>query len=59
MHRLNYTEQESKKKKKKLFLILTYLWPWNKVKVIKPGIHCWTQSKNITMQNLKDLPLLA
>ena len=37
-------------------MILTYLWPWNKAKVIKPGINCSTVSKVIIMQSLKDLP---
>ena len=36
--RLNYSEEESKTKQKLQFMILTNLWPWNKVKVTKP----WT-----------------
>ena len=35
-------------------MILTYLWPWNKAKVIKLGTNCSTPSKVIIMQNLKD-----
>ena len=41
MQQLNYGEQESLKKKKKIMqlTILTHLWPWNKVKINKPGIN--------------------
>ena len=50
---LNYSGPESKKKLQ--FVILTYLWPWNKVKVItKPGMNCYTLSKATIMQSLKD-----
>ena len=35
---LNYSGQEFKHNLQ--FMILTYLWPWNKVKVIKPGMNC-------------------
>ena len=35
---LNYSGQESKKNNLQ-FMILTYLLPWNKVKVIKPGMN--------------------
>ena len=37
-------------------MILTYLWSWNKIKVIKPGMNCKTPSKVIITQSLKDLP---
>ena len=37
-------------------MILTYLWPWNKVKVVKPGMKCNTLRKIIIMQNLEELP---
>ena len=36
-HRLNYTGQESIKNNLR-FVILTQPWPWNKVKVIQPGV---------------------
>ena len=36
-HHLNYNGQKSKKTTCKN-MILTYLWPWNKIKVIKPGM---------------------
>ena len=49
MHRFIYSGQEWKKFKL-LFMILTYLWPWNKIKVIKPGRNCKTPSKVITTQ---------
>ena len=39
--------------------LLTHLWPWNKVKVIKPDMNWKTQSKIIIMQRLKDLALRA
>ena len=51
---LNYSGQESKTKSQ--FMILIYLWPWNKVKVIKPDKNYYTPSKVIIMQSLKDLP---
>ena len=35
---LNYSEEESKKKHNLQFMFLTQLWPWNKVKGIKPGM---------------------
>ena len=35
---LNYNGQESKYNLQ--FMILIFLWPWNKVKVIKPGMNC-------------------
>ena len=31
-------------------MILTHLWPWNKVQVIKPGMNCWTLSHVIITQ---------
>ena len=51
---LNYSEQESKNNLQ--FMILTYRWPWNKVKVIKSGMNCKTLSKVKIMQILTDLP---
>ena len=39
------------------FMILRYQWPWNRVKVIKPGMNSWTQSKVLITQSFKDLPL--
>ena len=38
------------------FMILTYMWPWNKVKVTKPGMNSQTRSKVIVTQSGKDLP---
>ena len=37
---LHYSAQESKNNLQ--FMIPTYLWPWNKVKVIKPSSNCKT-----------------
>ena len=34
-------------------MILTHLWHWDKVKVIKPGMYWQTQSKVIIMQTLR------
>ena len=34
----NCSRQESKNNLQ--FMVLTYLWPWNKVKVIKSGVNC-------------------
>ena len=34
-------------------MILTHLWPWNKVKVIKPGVIWSTPNKVIIMRSLK------
>ena len=51
---LNNSRQKSKNNL--LFVILTYLWPWNKVKVIKPGMNCWTVSRVIITNSLKHLP---
>ena len=52
---LNYSGQESKSSLQ--YMILTYPWLWNKVKVkvIKPGMNCYTRSKVIITQSLKDL----
>ena len=36
-------------------IFFTYEWPWNKVKVIKPGMNWYTRSKVIIMQNVKNL----
>ena len=35
---LNYSGQEFQNNLQ--FMILTYVWPWNKVKVIKHGMNC-------------------
>ena len=43
---LNYRGQESKTANFK-FIFLTHLWPWNKVKVIKPRMTMYTPSKVI------------
>ena len=40
---LNYSGQESKNNLQ--FIILTHLWPWNRVKIINPGVNCWTPCK--------------
>ena len=50
-----YSRQKSKKKPTHYlqFLILTHLWPWNKFKIIKPGMHLKVLSKGIAMQSLK------
>ena len=37
------------------FMILTHLRPWNKVKVIKPGMN-WQIKQSYNLANLKDLP---
>ena len=42
---LRYSEEESKNNLQ--FMILTYMWPWNKVKLIKSDIKCWNLSKAI------------
>ena len=39
----NYSGQESQNNLQ--LMILTYLWPWNKVKVIKPGMNCQTPAR--------------
>ena len=57
---LNYSKPESKQKSQKhylQFIFLSHLWPWNKVKVIKPTMKMLTPSKVMIMQNLKDLAL--
>ena len=38
-------------------MILTYLWPWNKVKVTKPGMNCQTQSKGYSHTTWERSPL--
>ena len=48
---LNYSGQKSKNN---LCMILTYVWPWNKVKIIKLGINWSTLSRVIIVQSLKD-----
>ena len=56
----NYSRQEIKQEFKKhnlQFIFLTHLWPWNKVKVIKPTMKMWISNKVIIMQSLKDLTL--
>ena len=35
------------------FMILTHLWPWNKVHVIRSGMNWYTPSKVTIMQSLK------
>ena len=36
-------------------MILTHLWPWNKVNVIKSGMSWLTPRKVVIMQSLKKL----
>ena len=36
-----------------------HLWPWNKVKVIKPRMTMWTPKEVMRMQSLKDLALMV
>ena len=54
--KLRWTRILKKKKTNLHFMILTYLWPWNRVKVIKLGMNCWTPSKVICLQSLTDPP---
>ena len=35
--------------------VLTYLWSWNKIKVIKPGVNGQTPRKVLMMQSFKNL----
>ena len=51
---LNYMGQNSKNNLQSI--ILTYLWPWNKVELVKISMICYTSSKVIIMQSLKDIP---
>ena len=51
---LNYKRQESKMHNLQ-FIFLTPLWPWNKVKVIKPRMAMLIPSKVIVMQSLNNL----
>ena len=44
IQRLNYSGPESWKKKQ--FMIQTHLWPWNKIKIIKPGVTRLTRKQN-------------
>ena len=37
--------KQNKHKNPNQFMILTHLWPWNKVNVFKPGMNCNTQAK--------------
>ena len=57
---LNNRRQESKQESKNLnlqFRFLTHLWPWHKVKFIKPTTKMYVLSKVIIMQSLKDLAI--
>ena len=57
---LKQTNKQTNKKHNNLqFMFLTNLWPSNNVKVIKPRMTMSPLSKNITMQSLKDLPLVV
>ena len=57
IQRLNYWGQESRTRNLQ-FLFLTHLWPWNKIKVIKPTMKMDTLSKIIIMQSWKNLALM-
>ena len=48
---LHYSGQESQNNLQ--FIVLTYLWPWNKV--TKSSMNCYTPSKIIIKQSLRDL----
>ena len=48
-----YVGQEEKKKTKQ-FVFVTYLWPWNKAKLIKAGMTQKIPDDVIIIQNLKD-----
>ena len=60
MHHLNYSGQESRGKKKKLqCMILTYLWPWNKVKVIRTWYELLDPKYKILKTSPKQCPQKA
>ena len=50
----NNSWQESKPNLQ--FIILTHLWPWNKVKVIKSGMNSWTPEQGYNHANFERLP---
>ena len=35
---------------------LSYLWPWNEVKVIKPGMNCYSLSKVYNHAKFENFP---
>ena len=52
--KLRFDKFFKKRRRKKELMILIHLWPWNKVRLTKPGINWYTPSKVIIMQSLKD-----